>query len=172
MHEELAYNHYDTHQTWGVHPYHSRANPFSWNLERSFPECVYFKDSYGSGQRNQHRFKSRGLPQDSFDSGFGDLFPQYAMTSGCTKKSKSNKSSGRMHPLVVARRNERERNRVSNVNATFTTLRQHLPSSYERAAKKMSKVETLRTAIRYIKHLRRILDATDDANSSLHGTTE
>ena len=172
MHPDLSFNHYATEHVWDVNPYSTGANPFSWRSESSSPECMFYTDSYGSNQQYQNRFRPYQDRQDSFDSGFESLYAQYAMTSGCAKKSKSNKSSGRMHPLVVARRNERERNRVSNVNATFTTLRQHLPSSSERAAKKMSKVETLRTAIRYIKHLRRILDTTDDAESRIHGTAE
>lgn len=59
------------------------------------------------------------------------------------------------HPNAVARRNERERNRVKHINTTFATLRQHLPTSGK--SKKMSKVDTLRSAIRYIKHLQQIL---------------
>ncbi|KAK3557915.1 hypothetical protein QTP86_003311 [Hemibagrus guttatus] len=44
-------------------------------------------------------------------------------------------------PVAVARRNERERNRVKQVNMGFQTLRQHVPNGA--ANKKMSKVETL-----------------------------
>ena len=58
-------------------------------------------------------------------------------------------------PTSVARRNERERNRVRFINHNFVRLREHLPCSDKK--KKLSKVETLRTAIRYIKHLRHIL---------------
>ena len=72
----------------------------------------------------------------------------------------------RVHPTAVARRNERERNRVKHINSTFTTLRQHLPSGGK--SRKLSKVETLRSAVRYIRHLQAILEAqgevrTDDA---------
>ena len=55
----------------------------------------------------------------------------------------------------VVRRNERERNRVRLVNMGFTTLRQHIPAG--RDNRKMSKVETLRAAVEYIKHLQDVL---------------
>ncbi|KAL4672186.1 hypothetical protein H8957_009815 [Semnopithecus entellus] len=45
---------------------------------------------------------------------------------------------------AVARRNERERNRVKLVNLGFQALRQHVP--HGGASKKLSKVETLRSA--------------------------
>ncbi|NWH26939.1 ASCL1 protein, partial [Grus americana] len=48
-------------------------------------------------------------------------------------------------PAAVARRNERERNRVKLVNLGFATLREHVPNGA--ANKKMSKVETLRSAV-------------------------
>uniref|UniRef100_UPI00358F5F27 achaete-scute homolog 1-like n=1 Tax=Myxine glutinosa TaxID=7769 RepID=UPI00358F5F27 len=59
-------------------------------------------------------------------------------------------------PAAVARRNERERNRVKLVNLGFATLRQHVPNGS--ANKKMSKVETLRSAVEYIKALQQLLD--------------
>ncbi|CAL8351680.1 unnamed protein product [Merluccius merluccius] len=55
----------------------------------------------------------------------------------------------------VARRNERERNRVRQVNAGFQTLRQHVPSGA--ASGKLSKVETLRSAVEYIRALQQLL---------------
>nr|QNN94674.1 achaete-scute A2 transcription factor [Malacoceros fuliginosus] len=59
------------------------------------------------------------------------------------------------HATTVARRNERERNRVRHINSTFENLRQHLPNGQKK--KKLSKVDTLRTAIKYIHHLQGIL---------------
>lgn len=56
----------------------------------------------------------------------------------------------------ILRRNERERNRVKLVSDGFATLRKHIPTTP--ANKKLSKVETLRTAIEYIKHLQRVLN--------------
>ncbi|KAJ8247275.1 hypothetical protein GJAV_G00244440 [Gymnothorax javanicus] len=62
-------------------------------------------------------------------------------------------------PVAVARRNERERNRVRQVNLGFQTLRQHVPNGT--ADKKMSKVETLRSAVEYIRALQQLLDEHD-----------
>ncbi|XP_064488556.1 achaete-scute homolog 2-like [Ornithodoros turicata] len=56
----------------------------------------------------------------------------------------------------VARRNERERNRVRLVNHGFNTLRQHVPCG---GNKKLSKVETLRSAVEYIQELQELLIA-------------
>lgn len=57
----------------------------------------------------------------------------------------------------VRRRNERERTRVRNVNEGFERLRQHLPTPKSCKDKRLSKVETLREAINYIKHLQNLL---------------
>ena len=58
-----------------------------------------------------------------------------------------------------ARRNERERNRVRQVNAGFDRLRDHVPQG--RRNRKLSKVDTLRAAVEYIGHLQGILRRTD-----------
>lgn len=60
----------------------------------------------------------------------------------------------------VRRRNERERTRVRNVNDGFERLRRHLPiaSEPEPKDKRLSKVETLRYAIGYIRHLQSLLN--------------
>ncbi|KAF2895032.1 hypothetical protein ILUMI_11142 [Ignelater luminosus] len=74
-------------------------------------------------------------------------------------------------PASVARRNARERNRVKQVNNGFAALRQHIPTNVLAAfgtpetsgngrggSKKLSKVETLRVAVEYIKSLQRMLE--------------
>ncbi|XP_067123553.1 achaete-scute homolog 5-like [Centruroides vittatus] len=64
-------------------------------------------------------------------------------------------------PNTVARRNERERKRVKLVNLGFARLRQYIPHSNK--SKKLSKVETLRSAIDYIKRLQQLLEEQDDS---------
>ncbi|XP_060531296.1 achaete-scute homolog 1a-like [Cylas formicarius] len=72
-------------------------------------------------------------------------------------------------PASVARRNARERNRVKQVNNGFATLRSHIPQSVcqalspqgnssRGASKKLSKVETLRLAVEYIRSLQQMID--------------
>src|SRR5690625_5041698 len=56
----------------------------------------------------------------------------------------------------IRRRNERERTRVRNVNEGFEKLRGHLPLMANQRDKRLSKVETLRLAISYIKHLQQL----------------
>ncbi|KAL1429854.1 hypothetical protein MTO96_015634 [Rhipicephalus appendiculatus] len=61
------------------------------------------------------------------------------------------------YTVAVARRNERERNRVRLVNHGFNALRQHVPQTGQ---KKLSKVETLRSAVEYIRELQQLLELT------------
>jgi achaete-scute complex protein len=68
----------------------------------------------------------------------------------------------RPQPAAVARRNERERNRVKLINNTFATLREHVPSTFRKSkSKKLSKVDTLRGAIDYIQSLQQVLEEHD-----------
>ncbi|NXC80133.1 ASCL4 protein, partial [Cercotrichas coryphoeus] len=60
-----------------------------------------------------------------------------------------------LEPAFIRKRNERERQRVRCVNEGYSRLRQHLPKEF--ADKRLSKVETLRAAISYIKHLQGLL---------------
>ncbi|KAM7347799.1 achaete-scute-like protein asense [Cochliomyia hominivorax] len=70
-------------------------------------------------------------------------------------------------PQAVARRNARERNRVKQVNNGFAALRERIPEEVAEifenqgnnrgSGKKLSKVETLRMAVEYIRSLERLL---------------
>ena len=64
----------------------------------------------------------------------------------------------------MARRNQRERNRVKQVNCGFEMLRAHIPSAAKQ--KKMSKVDTLRHAVEYIQNLQVMLNEKSQQNSS------
>lgn len=66
--------------------------------------------------------------------------------------------------ISIAKRNARERNRVKLVNQGFATLRSRIPDyiseiyTEEKKKKKVSKVETLRMALEYIRHLTDMLE--------------
>ncbi|KAJ9587667.1 hypothetical protein L9F63_026267 [Diploptera punctata] len=92
-------------------------------------------------------------------------------------------------PASVARRNARERNRVKQVNNGFATLRSRIPLSVAAAlssstgsgsgsggrgaSKKLSKVETLRLAVEYIRSLQQLLDDhASETNSTTSSTPE
>ncbi|KAL3995002.1 Helix-loop-helix DNA-binding domain family protein [Acanthocheilonema viteae] len=75
------------------------------------------------------------------------------------RKSKGGGAATKL-PHQVLRRNERERKRVQQVNLGFIHLRDRVPHSA--TSKKLSKVETLREAARYIKHLQDLLQGTCD----------
>ncbi|XP_012500155.1 PREDICTED: achaete-scute homolog 4 [Propithecus coquereli] len=64
--------------------------------------------------------------------------------------------AGAFEPAFLRKRNERERQRVRCVNEGYARLRDHLPR--ELADRHLSKVETLRAAIGYIKHLQELLE--------------
>ncbi|CAL1568923.1 unnamed protein product [Knipowitschia caucasica] len=75
-------------------------------------------------------------------------------------------------PAFVRKRNERERQRVRCVNEGYARLREHLPREHlprELEDKRLSKVDTLRAAIDYIKHLQSLLEVK---SGSQRGRTE
>ncbi|XP_023853303.1 achaete-scute homolog 5-like [Salvelinus sp. IW2-2015] len=59
-------------------------------------------------------------------------------------------------PAFLQKRNERERQRVKCVNQGYAKLRDHLPGGA--SEKRLSKVETLRAAIRHIKYLQGLVE--------------
>lgn len=61
---------------------------------------------------------------------------------------------------TVSKRNERERNRVRLVNEGFSSLRQKIPFAHGK--KRLSKVETLRYAVEYIKYLQAVIREHDE----------
>lgn len=98
-----------------------------------------------------------------------NVLPPYDPT-----RLKKHGKNGQPPPVAVAKRNARERNRVKQVNNGFATLRQHIPShiaaGYGDRGKKLSKVETLRMAVEYIRGLQRLIAEADgidyDSNSN------
>ncbi|XP_069031427.1 achaete-scute homolog 5-like [Embiotoca jacksoni] len=72
-------------------------------------------------------------------------------------------------PAFIQKRNERERQRVKCVNQGYAKLRDHLPG--HSADKRLSKVETLRAAIRYIKYLQGLVEVEEERGGR-HGGGE
>ncbi|CAG5056113.1 unnamed protein product [Parnassius apollo] len=99
------------------------------------------------------------------------LAPAPVDTSRCKKKSYIHQPYP-TQPASVARRNARERNRVKQVNNGFAALRQHIPTAVTAAlaggrgsSRKLSKVDTLRLAVEYIKSLKRLLEESEEGCS-------
>ncbi|XP_078000440.1 achaete-scute homolog 1-like [Glandiceps talaboti] len=86
----------------------------------------------------------------------------------CKRRLNFPYSLPQQQPAAVARRNERERNRVKLVNMGFASLREQLPNGSNN--KKMSKVETLRSAVDYIRQLQQLLDEADAVNAAFSGS--
>ncbi|XP_033739774.1 achaete-scute homolog 2-like [Pecten maximus] len=78
-----------------------------------------------------------------------------ADSTSCVKRTKVSSMS---------RRNARERRRVKMINLGYETLRDHVPAGIEN--KKLSKVDTLRSAVDYIKELQHLLEMTNTDGSS------
>lgn len=100
------------------------------------------------------------------------LAPAPVDTGRCKKKTSYLHQTYPAQPASVARRNARERNRVKQVNNGFAQLRQHIPSAVSAAlaggrgaSRKLSKVDTLRLAVEYIRSLKRLLEENDDGCS-------
>ncbi|ESO84951.1 hypothetical protein LOTGIDRAFT_168208 [Lottia gigantea] len=74
-----------------------------------------------------------------------------------------------MEPNFIRRRNERERDRVRCVNEGYERLKEHLP--LENKEKRISKVETLRSAIQYIRHLQSLLKTDDSEQKFYHNAS-
>ncbi|XP_036355372.1 achaete-scute homolog 5-like [Octopus sinensis] len=68
--------------------------------------------------------------------------------------------NGGFEPAFIRKRNERERERVRCVNEGYAQLKKHLPLAQK--DKRLSKVETLRTAIHYIRYLEDMLQMSSD----------
>ncbi|EGT33697.1 hypothetical protein CAEBREN_32450 [Caenorhabditis brenneri] len=73
-------------------------------------------------------------------------------------------------PMVVAKRNARERTRVHTVNQAFLVLKQHLPS-LRQFTKRVSKLRILNAAINYIETLLKLIQSTETVPQSVISAT-
>ncbi|XP_050070696.1 achaete-scute complex protein T8-like [Anopheles maculipalpis] len=101
------------------------------------------------------------------------LTKQLSNVGATPGRKRAGSSEPRTGASAVERRNARERNRVQQVNNGFAALRQRIPDEIAEAFeagttargahKKLSKVETLRMAVEYIKSLERLLEHSGTA---------
>lgn len=119
---------------------------------------VHIPDTYAPGHKSERAVmkRQRGASPERLRCTRRLTFGALGMAVGM--------GSVGQQPVAVARRNERERNRVKQVNMGFQTLRQHVPNGA--ANKKMSKVETLRSAVEYIRALQRLLEEHDAVSTA------
>lgn len=68
--------------------------------------------------------------------------------------------------------NARERSRMRSISAAMLQLRYHLPSSFAPKEKKLSKIQTLRFAIRYIGDLFDVLQRSEDSDTETGSDAE
>ncbi|XP_077287220.1 achaete-scute complex protein T3-like [Arctopsyche grandis] len=89
----------------------------------------------------------------------------------CRKKVTYKQPFSGYQSASIIRRNARERNRVKQVNDGFAALRKHLPPAVVAAlssnaarggSKKLSKVDTLKMVVEYIRYLQQVLDESDE----------
>uniref|UniRef100_A0A4W2GF78 BHLH domain-containing protein n=1 Tax=Bos indicus x Bos taurus TaxID=30522 RepID=A0A4W2GF78_BOBOX len=116
------------------------------------------EDQEPSAGRRSHRVAPLGRPAP----GLGSRLCAAAQSAAMARLRGTSEPPPRaeISPAFIQKRNERERQRVRCVNEGYARLRGHLPGAL--AEKRLSKVETLRAAIRYIKHLQELLSAAPD----------
>ncbi|CAG9563243.1 unnamed protein product [Danaus chrysippus] len=100
---------------------------------------------------------------------FVPIAPIIDQEMDCTVR-KYNYKNNSGQAASIARRNARERNRVKQVNDGFNALRKRLPAAVVNAlsggarrgsGKKLSKVDTLRMVVEYIRYLENLIEESD-----------
>ena len=121
----------------------------------------HFTQTYATPQSNAHQYAY-------IQPNMRQIQPQGLGTVNIRSRKRRTCHSvvATMDPVAVARRNERERNRVKQVNEGFNELRKKIP--YIPDKKKFSKVEILRFAMTYIRELQGLIDESncDDEEKS------
>lgn len=132
--------------------------------------CIVPHKNVLQQSNNQQKDFHQNFPAKNFTK--DDILLTNPARKKISKTDKEMKSNPQV--LAVARRNARERNRVKQVNNGFANLRERIPNfiaaSYESGRgnnKKLSKVETLRMAVEYIRSLEDLLALEDHEVESL-----
>ena len=138
-------------------------------FKRSRSGTVVSRDLQAAAMLDEPRRTCGTTHEQSYDDVISGMYIDY-----------SGDAAAAQNGAVIARRNQRERNRVKTINQTFARLRQHLPSSAATSVitrtthdaarrpaaaggatltktKKLSKVQILRAAIHYIDQLQQLL---------------
>ncbi|XP_036320208.1 achaete-scute complex protein T4 [Rhagoletis pomonella] len=158
---------------------------FTSNPKNSTPLQYYSKDNNSSNTAPSHHQLSAAVKMFKYQNIAPAPTPIPAGCTGAeikTRKYTPRAPSAGGGPFSVdqtqsvQRRNARERNRVKQVNNSFARLRQHIPQTIitdllkgggRGPHKKISKVDTLRIAVEYI---RRLQDLVDDLNAGSSAT--
>lgn len=138
---------------------------------RALSTCSRYKFTYAMPMAAIHAYQNLGVNQKltQLQSPAPRRLAPAPVDPGRCKKRSYLHQPYQTQPASVARRNARERNRVKQVNNGFAALRQHIPSAVSAAlaggrgsSRKLSKVDTLRLAVEYIRSLKRLLDENDE----------
>lgn len=148
------------------------------------PKMVKSGATKRNSELNVVRRKQKILPLTESNSNIMNVTTSAKTAMKGAKQSASNQklTKSQTPPLAVAKRNARERNRVKQVNNGFAKLRERIPEEVAEAfeaqgngrgsAKKLSKVETLRMAVEYIRSLEHVLAMDNEHKSILDNTSE
>lgn len=99
---------------------------------------------------------------ENFDEMFQIIDDKSSESNTCRRSTEARQNTNDIH--LIDKRNARERKRVENVNDAFKRLRSHIP--YENKKKRLSKVKTLQTAMRYINYLAEKLHTSSYVNTN------
>ncbi|KAL0871277.1 hypothetical protein ABMA27_005028 [Loxostege sticticalis] len=138
------------------------------SLERQFQRNFYFDDSNSQDRiRNYYDGSETPKPGESYRNNSTDeLSTETEEQRRSRKRSKSSRKKAQSYEEMQVQRvmaNVRERQRTQSLNEAFASLRQIIPSL---PSDKLSKIQTLQLATRYIEFLYQILSSGETASDS------
>ncbi|XP_063829108.1 twist-related protein-like [Ostrinia nubilalis] len=151
------------------HPYPSYDQQYQRNsLERQFHRNFYFDDSNSQDRlRNYYDSETPKLGEGYRNTSTDDQSNvETEEQRRSRKRSKSSRKKAQSYEEMQVQRvmaNVRERQRTQSLNEAFASLRQIIPSL---PSDKLSKIQTLQLATRYIEFLYQILSSGETASDS------